>query len=254
MEAIHIPLGAQETGAQGDRAQVPNDNVLEEKRVKQMMRACYEDGILPANIDGGTMEVNGREVTFVLNNSIDELKVRWLKARTVTVIFRDGAIFLPRRVKEDVIRAYKDGWMRDDTFGANFKRGRIKVESLNVASYVPRIQEITDWMLNKKTDFIDLGGTTYRTEFKPWMTRAEVRDWRMTIDDKFFWVVAVGVRLDEMVFLRDHVERAIGRVVKAHLPEAGEVDPKLVNLQFDIDSSRKEFMKDKIWIKPARET
>ncbi|GBG73026.1 hypothetical protein CBR_g12745 [Chara braunii] len=239
-------------GCHNDRTQVPNDNYLEDERVKEMVRACYEDGILPANIDGGTMEVNGREVTFVLNSTIDELKVEWLKARTVTVIFRDGARFLPRRVKEDVIRAYEDGWIRDDAFGADFKRERIKVESPNVASYIPRAQVVTDWMLLKKSDFIDLAGTMYHTKFKPWMTRAEVRDWRKTIDENIFWVVAVGVPLDEMVFLRDYVERAIGRIVKAHLPEADEMDPKLVNLRFDIDPSRKEHMKDKIWVKTCQ--
>ncbi|GBG59786.1 hypothetical protein CBR_g54890 [Chara braunii] len=179
-------------GIQNDRTQVPNDNYLEDEWVKEMVRACYEDGILPTNIDGGTMKVNGREVAFVLNRSIDELKVKWLKSRTVTVIFRDGARFLPRRVKENVIHAYEDGWIRDDAFGADFKRGRIKVESPNVASYIPRAQEVTDWMLAKKTNFIDLVGTTYRTDFKPWMTRAEVRDWRKTIDESwrlgFLWM------------------------------------------------------------------
>ncbi|GBG87557.1 hypothetical protein CBR_g45615 [Chara braunii] len=252
MEAVHTPPADQDMGIQNDRAPVPNDNYLEDGQVKEMVRACHEHDILPANIDGGTMEVNGREVTFVLNSLIDELKVRWLKSRTIMVISREGARFLPRRVKEDVIRAYEDGWIRDDAFGASFKRGRIKVESTNIASYIPKAQEVTDWMLAKKTDFFDLAGTTYWTDFKPWMTRVEARDWRKTIDESIFWVVAIGVPLDEMVFLQDHVERAIGRIVKAHIPEADETDPKLVNLRFDIDPSRKEYMKDKIWVKTCQ--
>ncbi|GBG58792.1 hypothetical protein CBR_g192 [Chara braunii] len=206
------------------RSQVPNEYQMEEDRIQEKVRACYEEGILSTNIDPGEMEVNGREVKFILNRSLDEVKVKWLKGRTVTVIFRDGARFLPKRVKEDVIRAYEDIWISEDTFSPEFRRGRIKVESPNVVSYIPRAQAITNWMLAKSSDFIDLANVTYRTEFKPWMTRAEVRDCRKLVDLNVFWVVAVGVPLDEMLFIHVHVERAIGKIIKAHLPEADASD------------------------------
>ncbi|GBG74176.1 hypothetical protein CBR_g17890 [Chara braunii] len=221
---------------------------MEEERILEMVRACYEDGIMPTDIDPGVTEVNGREVKFTLNTSVDEVKVKWLKARTVTIIFQEGARFLPRKVKEDAIRAYEDGWISDEFFGQDFKRGRIKVESPNVVSYIPRTQEITNWMLTKRSDFIELARVIYRTEFKPWITRAELKDWRKLVDQDTFWVVAVGVPLDEMVFLHVHVENAIGKILKRHLPEADDSDPKLVNLRFDIDPSKRDCMKDKIWI------
>ncbi|GBG70993.1 hypothetical protein CBR_g8292 [Chara braunii] len=230
------------------RSQVPGDYRLEEERILEMVRACYEEGIVPTDIDPGVMEVNGREVKFILNNSVDEVEVKWLKGRTVTVIFRDGARFLPKRVKEDAICAYEDGWISDEIFGQEFKRGHIKVESPNVVSYIPRTQEVTNWMLAKRTDFVELAGGTYRTDFKPWMTRAEVSDWRKTVDEDTFWVVAMGLPLDEMVFIHVHVERAIGKILKCHLPEADETDPKLVNLRFDIDPAKRDCMKDKIWV------
>ncbi|GBG63689.1 hypothetical protein CBR_g39001 [Chara braunii] len=103
-------------------------------------------------------------------------------------------------------------------------------------------------MLTKRSDFIELAGVIYHTEFKPWMTRAELRDWRKLVDQDTFWVVAVGVPLDEMVFIHVHVERAISKIVKRHLPEADESDPKLVNLRFDIEPSNRDCMKYKIWI------
>ncbi|GBG84877.1 hypothetical protein CBR_g39339 [Chara braunii] len=234
------------------RAQVPGDYRLEEERVREMVRACFEEGILPTNIDPGEMEVSGREVKFTLNASLDEIKIRWLKERTVTVIFRDWARFLPKKVKKDVVRAYEDVWIRDDVFGEEFKRGRIKVESPNVVSYVPRAQEITDWMLQKKSDFIDLAGTMYRTEFKPWLTRAEIRDWRQLVDHNAFWVVAVGIPLDEMPFIHVHIEKAIGKVIKQHKPDANESDPKLVNLRFDVAPACKSNMKDKFSIQTCQ--
>ncbi|GBG85668.1 hypothetical protein CBR_g40400 [Chara braunii] len=199
-------------GERDGRAQVPSDYRFEEERAREMIR----EGILPSDIDPGEMEVTGREVKFILNSTVDETKIRWLKERSVIVIFRDGALFLPKKVKEDVVRAYEDVWISDEIFSQDFKRGRVKVESPNVVSYVPRAQDITDWMLRKKTDFIDFAGTTYRTDFKPWLTRAEIRDWRQLINQDTFWVVAVGVPPDEMPFLHVHVEKAIGKVLKQH--------------------------------------
>ncbi|GBG92199.1 hypothetical protein CBR_g54644 [Chara braunii] len=239
-------------GERDGRAQVPGDYRLEEDRVREMIRACFEEGILPTNIDPGEMEVSGREVKFTLNSSLDEIKIKWLKERMVTVIFRDGARFLPKKVKEDVIRAYEDVWIRDEVFGEEFKRGRIKIESPNVVSYIPRAQDITDWMLQKKSDFIDLAGTTYRTEFKPWLTSAEIRDWRQLLDQNAFWVVAVGIPLDEMRFIHVHVEKAIGKVLKQHKPESDDTDPKLVNLRFDINPACKDNMKDKFSIQTCQ--
>ncbi|GBG89641.1 hypothetical protein CBR_g49430 [Chara braunii] len=241
MEAKPVNQG----GGDG-REQVPGDYRLEEERVREMIRACFEDGILPMDIDPGEMQVTGREVKFVLNTSLDEIKVRWLKERTVTVIFRDGARFLPKKVKEDVVRAYEDVWIRDEVFGQDFKRGRIKVESPNVISYVPRAQVISDWMLRKKTDAIDLAGITFRTDFKPWLARAEIRNWRQLIGQSTFWVVAVGIPLNEMPFIHVHVEKVIGKIVKEHKLEADDTDTKLVNLRFDIGPACKTNMTDKI--------
>ncbi|GBG82674.1 hypothetical protein CBR_g35039 [Chara braunii] len=239
-------------GERDSRAQVPSDYRLEEERARELIRACYEEGILPTDIDPGEMQVSGREVRFILNTTLDEIKIKWLKERTVTIIFREGARFLPKKVKEDMVRAYEEVWIQEETFGQEFKRGRIKVESPNVVSYVPRAQAITDWMLRKKSDYIDLAGTIYRTEFKPWLTRAEIRDWRQLINQDIFWVVAVGVPLDEMPFLHVRVEKVIGKVTKLHKPEADEADPKLVNLRFDIDPASRGNMKDKIMVQTCQ--
>ncbi|GBG74469.1 hypothetical protein CBR_g18880 [Chara braunii] len=103
-------------------------------------------------------------------------------------------------------------------------------------------------MLRKKSDAIDLAGTTYRTDFKPWLTKAEIRDWRQLIDQSTFWVVAVGIPLDEMPFIHVHVEKVVGKIVKQHEPEGDDTDPKLVKLRFDIDPAYKTNMKDKIMV------
>ncbi|GBG75809.1 hypothetical protein CBR_g21054 [Chara braunii] len=204
---------------------------------------------MTASIDPGEMTVNGRDATLKVNERIDRTKVAWLKEHTVTFIFREGARFLPKKLKDDVVRVYEDEKIQDGSFEAeSFRRGRVKMESPNVVSYIAKSTAVATWLIMKGQDKITLGSTRYVLVFKPWLTRVQLREQRRSENEANFWVVAVQVPIDAMLYLEAQVQKAIGTVLVAHPPEPDRLKPSLINLKFDIDPGARQNMKDKISI------
>ncbi|GBG72687.1 hypothetical protein CBR_g12255 [Chara braunii] len=116
------------------------------------------------------------------------MKENWLKERTVILIFQEEARNLSRQVKEDLIRAYEDGWMSQ--------------------------QEVAEWMLRTKEAKLKLGTKEYRTIFKPWMPRQELRDTKLQEAEKNFWIVALRVQLDAYYYLGEAVRERRKRMAE----------------------------------------
>ncbi|GBG81578.1 hypothetical protein CBR_g32570 [Chara braunii] len=148
----------------------------EEERVRDMLTKCFDIGILPAGWDIGQLKEDGNKAHFTLNPSLDEIKVKWLKERTVTVIFQEGSKNLPKRIKEDVIRALEDIWMGEGRFDPSVTRGRIRIEPSNVLSYVAKDARVTEWMLQEGETRVTLRGRWHSITFKPWLTKKEIQD------------------------------------------------------------------------------
>ncbi|GBG66987.1 hypothetical protein CBR_g74673 [Chara braunii] len=159
--------------------QAGRDYWEDEDRIRDMLQMCFDKGIYPTEIDPVEMIMEEREVRFKLNVSLDEIKVKWLKERTVTVIYKDAARFLPKNIKDDLVRAFEDGWViGNENLGGNVRRGRVKIEGPGVASYVAKAREVVEFMLAEGQVDIKIGADTYKILLKPWMTRAEFRDLR----------------------------------------------------------------------------
>ncbi|GBG68192.1 hypothetical protein CBR_g2744 [Chara braunii] len=221
----------------------------DEDRIRSLLPMCFDDGVYPMNLDPREMTVQGREASFTLNTSLDEIKVKWLKERTVSVIFKENARFLPKKVKDDTIKAYEDGWiLGSNMFPMETRRGRVKVEGPNALSYVAKSREVATYMIDEGGAEITLRNVTYKIPFKPWMTRAEFRYLRRAEDERTFWVIAVQVPLDDMPFIYSQVERAIDTILYAHPLDADPERPALVNARFDLDPDARGNMKDKLWI------
>ncbi|GBG69489.1 hypothetical protein CBR_g4182 [Chara braunii] len=157
---------------------------------------------------------------FKVNERIDRVKITWLKEHTVTVIFRERARFLPKKVKDDIVRAYEDDKIQDGSLEAeNFRRGRVKVESPNVVLCVAKSRAIAAWMVTKGHDDITIGLDTYKMKFKPWMSKAQPREQRREEDELTFWVIAVQVPLDSLFYLEAQVAKAIGPIIRTHPTE-----------------------------------
>ncbi|GBG61495.1 hypothetical protein CBR_g21838 [Chara braunii] len=183
----------------------------DEDRIRSLSALCFDDGVYPTEIDPGEMIVEGREVRFKLNTSPDDIEVKWLKKRTVTIIYRDAARFLSRKIKDDLVRAFEDGWViGNEALLQNQRRGRIKIEGPGVASYVAKAKEVAEYMISEQSVEVNLGNESYRVQFKPWMTRAEFRELRKQEEDRVFWVMALQVPLDDMPFIYAQIEKAIG--------------------------------------------
>ncbi|GBG91676.1 hypothetical protein CBR_g53489 [Chara braunii] len=189
------------------------------------------------------MVVEGQEVRFKLKTSLDDIKVKWLKERTVTVIYKDAARSLPKNVKDDLVRAFEDGWvLGNEDFSENSRRGRIKIEGPGVASYVAKAREIAEFMISEGQVEVPMGdSSTYKILFKPWMT------WANT-----FWVIATQVPLDDMPFIYAQIEKAIGKIILAHPTDADPSRPALVNARFELDPDSRANMKDVIWVETAK--
>ncbi|GBG62289.1 hypothetical protein CBR_g29897 [Chara braunii] len=98
----------------------------EEERVRDMLPKCYDDvGIVPSGWDIGELREDGTKAHFILNPSLDEIKIKWLKERTVTVIFQEGSKNLPKKLKEEVIRVFEDIWLGEKRFDEAITRGRV---------------------------------------------------------------------------------------------------------------------------------
>ncbi|GBG65278.1 hypothetical protein CBR_g50320 [Chara braunii] len=189
----------------------------DEDRIRELARLCYDEGIFTGSIDPGEMTINGHEATFRVKARIDQTKVKWLKNHTVTMIFREGARFLPKKVKDDAVRAYEDDRLQDGAFEATtFRKARVKVESPNVVSYVAKSTQVEDWLMMKGRDEVMLGTTKCVLEFKPWVTQAQLREQRRQEEEANFWVVVVQVSLGAMLYSEAQVSKAIGPVIRAH--------------------------------------
>ncbi|GBG62180.1 hypothetical protein CBR_g29379 [Chara braunii] len=172
------------------------------------MRMCYDEGIMPSDIDPSEMTIDGREARFKVNVVLDQAKINWLKEHTVTVIFRAGARVLPKNVTEDIVRAYEDKKASEGSFDAQtFRRGRTKMETPNMVSYVAKSREIATWLVNKGSDELTIGPSHYVFEFKPWLTKVQLRIQRQQEDDQNFWVIAVHVPLDAFLYLESQQAR-----------------------------------------------
>ncbi|GBG74243.1 hypothetical protein CBR_g17953 [Chara braunii] len=123
--------------------QMERDYWEDEDRIRELLAMRFDDGIYPTDLYPGEMVMEGREVRFKLNTSLDDIKVKWLKERTVTVIYKDAARFLTKNVKDDLVRAFEDGWIiGNENLTENSRRGRVKIEGPGVASYVAKAREI----------------------------------------------------------------------------------------------------------------
>ncbi|GBG77127.1 hypothetical protein CBR_g23453 [Chara braunii] len=128
---------------------------VEEERVQEMLAKCYDIGILPAGWDIGELKEEGMKAHFTLNPSLDEIKVKWLKERTVTVIFQDGSKNLLKKIKEDVIRAYESIWLGEGRFDPSVMRGRVSIESSNVLSYIAKDVRVVELMLQEGESVVE---------------------------------------------------------------------------------------------------
>ncbi|GBG83591.1 hypothetical protein CBR_g37312 [Chara braunii] len=216
----------------------------EEDRIRGLLTLCFDDGVYPTNLDPGEMSVQGREVKFTLNTSLDEIKIKWLKERTVLVIFKDNSRFMPKKVKDDIIRAFEDSRIiGSERFPLEVRRGRVKIEGPNALS-----REVAEFMLSEGGVEIPIRNVNYKILFKPWMTKAEFKELRRQEDERTFWVMAIQIPLDDMSFIYSQIERAIGKIVLAHPPDRDVTRPAQVNAKFDIVPKARSNMKDKLWV------
>ncbi|GBG69768.1 hypothetical protein CBR_g4599 [Chara braunii] len=223
--------------AQPEANEVP---LSEEDRIRSLIAKCYEDGVSPENLRHGEFVIKNGVRIFKVNTQIDKLTTAWLKERTMTVIFQGEARDLLIKTREDLIRAYENGWQRKKTFARGFKRGRVHGEGPNVMSYVARSREVAQWLLAKADDVVVIRGVEYKMLFKAWMTRAELEEQRRQDDETKFWVVALRVPLRAMFHLRDLVTQAMGPIITRHPPEPDATRPKLMNLKFKLAREAEE--------------
>ncbi|GBG63402.1 hypothetical protein CBR_g38025 [Chara braunii] len=147
-------------------------------RVREFIGRCYDKGVCPEDINLGRVVEDEEGKRFVVEEAVDEVKEQWLKERSVVVIFQGEARKLARSVKEDLIRAYEDGWSARRLFAPKNRTGRVKFEGQNVASYVARAKEIADWLVKQKELKITLGKDGYLVQFRPRLSKQELQDGR----------------------------------------------------------------------------
>ncbi|GBG80791.1 hypothetical protein CBR_g31347 [Chara braunii] len=143
--------------------------------------------------------------------------------------------------REDLIRAYENGWLRKKTFARGFKHGRVHGEGANVMSYVAKSREVAQWLVAKADDTITIKGVEYKILFKAWMTRAELEEQRRREDETKLWVVALQVLIVRAMFhVGDLVPQSMGPIIHRHPPEPDATRPKLMNLKFDLAREAEE--------------
>ncbi|GBG82527.1 hypothetical protein CBR_g34903 [Chara braunii] len=225
----------------------------DEDRMRLLISKCYDDGVLLEKFCHGEWVLEEGVRTFVVNTRLDELTTNWLKERTVTIIFQGEARDLPMRVREDLIRAYENGWYRQGIFDRSTKRGRVHAEGPNVVSYVARSKEITQWMVAKAQDVVSIRGVDYGMLFKPWLTRVELQERRRLDDETKFWVMAIRVPLRAMFHVESMVETAMGHVINSHPPEQDRTRPKLMNLKFELVKEAEDSFEPELLIRLGQE-
>ncbi|GBG72793.1 hypothetical protein CBR_g12361 [Chara braunii] len=208
----------------------------EEERVRDMLAKCFDIGILPVGWDIGELSEEGTKAHFTLNPSLDEIKVKWLKERTVTVIFHKGSKNLSKKVKEEVARAYEHIWMGEEHFDPSITRGRVCIESSNVLSYIAKDTRVLEWMIQEGDIRVALRGSRrwYNIAFKPWLTKKEIQDLRKEATNNYFFIRILDVPSDAYCYLESAAELSIGKVIKVYLSERDARTPQLINVRIDI--------------------
>ncbi|GBG65095.1 hypothetical protein CBR_g49458 [Chara braunii] len=202
----------------------------EEERVREMLYKCFDAGLLPSRWDIGDMKVEGTKAHFTLNPTFNEIKVKWLKERTVTVIFQEGSKNLPKKMKEDVIRAYENVWMGEARFDPSITRGRVCIESSNVLSYVAKDRKVVEWMLDEQEARVSLRGIWHRICFKPCMTKKEIQEAKKKAERNYFWLRILDVPIDAYCYLESTVELSIGPIHKVYPSERDARTLRLINI------------------------
>ncbi|GBG85773.1 hypothetical protein CBR_g40500 [Chara braunii] len=228
--------GQEEEDGKGNRSppQSHRNYWPEEERVREMLARCYDAGILPSGWDIGELREEGTKAHFILNHSLDEIKVNWLKERTVTVIFLEGSKNLPKKIKEDVIRAFEDVWLADQRFDSSITRGRVCIELSNVLSYVAKDKRVAEWMLEEKEVRVVLKRRWHNIAFKLWLTKVEIQEAKKEVEKTYFWIRFIDVPIDAYCYLESAAEASIGPVIKVYPSEKNALTPQLINVRMDI--------------------
>ncbi|GBG61855.1 hypothetical protein CBR_g23808 [Chara braunii] len=205
-----------EAGKGGGRSPPPPNFWVMEDRVRYSIGQCYDEGVLPIEPNMGEVVEDERGRRFKVNESLDAIKEKWLKERTVIFIFQDEVRNLARGVKEDLICALEDGWLARRLFSADVRRGRIKFEGPNVVSCVARASEVGTWLMQ----FV-------KTELG-------------------------RVPLEAMYYLPSAVEGLIGGLKQMHAPEADRSRPKLMNVKNDMDPQARFKVEDTLIIESPK--
>ncbi|GBG65042.1 hypothetical protein CBR_g49111 [Chara braunii] len=227
--------------------------IADEDRLRLLISKCYDDGILPEKFKHDEWKVEAGVNTFVVTPRLDELTTSWLRERTVTVIFQGAARDLPMKVREDLIRAYENGWYRQRIFDCNIKRGRVHAEGPNVVSYVAKSREAAQWMIAKAEDGVVIRGVEYGMLFKPWLTRIELEERKRREDETKFWVMAIRVPLRAMFHVESMVETSMGHVINSLPPEQDKTRLKLMNLKFELVKEAEDNFEAELLIRLGRE-
>ncbi|GBG90265.1 hypothetical protein CBR_g50443 [Chara braunii] len=168
------------------------------------------------------------------------------------MVFQEEARFLSRQVKEDLVRAYEEGWMTQKIFNPETRRGRIRFEGQNVISYVAKAKEVAKWLLKRGEEKLKLGSKEYLTMFKPWMPRQEIRDLRLQEAESKFWIVALRVQLDAYYYLPSAVRGVFGEIRAVHPQDFDKTRPKLMNVKIDMHPDTRFNVDDVLVIESPR--
>ncbi|GBG85514.1 hypothetical protein CBR_g40153 [Chara braunii] len=211
--------------------------------------ANVDNGVCPDDASLGEVVEGPDGKRFVVNGQVNAVKDAWLKDHTVIVTFQGEAINLSRQVKEDLIRAYGDGWFAKRIFGLDAERGRVKFEGANVVSYVARSEQIATWLLQQKELRIKLQESEeYIVSFKPWLPLQELREVRLQEAEMKFWIMALRVPLDAYYYLRSAVQGIFGDVLHMHPPEFDSTRPKLMKVKLDMPPEVRDKVEDMLVI------
>ncbi|GBG87376.1 hypothetical protein CBR_g45435 [Chara braunii] len=233
----------------------PNPLTMEENRtrIRESVSRCYDEGVCPDDLHLGEVVEDEGGKRFVVNELVNEVKDKWLKERSVIVVFQGEARTLARSVKEDLIRAYEDGWTAQRLFHPDTRRGRVKFEGANVASYVAKAKEIAEWLVQEGELKIKLGGKEYQVLFKPRLSSQELQEARLQEAESKFWIMALRVPLDAYYYLKSAVRGMFGEVVEMHNPEYDRDRPKLTNVKFDMPPNARCRIDDDLVIESPKE-
>ncbi|GBG59479.1 hypothetical protein CBR_g38503 [Chara braunii] len=223
-----------------------------EDRVRHSIGQCYDEGIMQLVENLREVVIDERGKRFRVNESFDAIKEKWLKICTVIFIFHNEARDLGRSVKEDLVRAYEDGWMARRLFNPEIRRGRIKFESPNVLSYVAKAVEVAIWLVQRQSIKLNLRGTEYSATVKPWMTKAELKELKLQEARTNFWIIALRVPLDAMCYLPIAAEGLFLGVKAMHPPTADRSKPKLMNIKMDMEPQARFRVEDTLVIESPK--